>query len=59
MEAQESDCECAQYAALLRLALALILLRCPHVTVPEATRVELRENLDCSVEEVGELVTRL
>lgn len=59
MAAAESDCACAQYAALLRLMLALVLLRCDHVEVPEELRLQLRENLDGSLEEVGWLVTEL
>jgi hypothetical protein len=54
-----TDCACGEQAALLRLALALTLLRCTHVELPEEVRAELRTQLDHATEEVGELVTRL
>jgi hypothetical protein len=59
MAGPESDCECAQHAALLRLVLVLVMLRCPHVDPEEAIRSQLRESLDGALEEVSALIGEL
>lgn len=54
-----TDCACGEQAALLRVALALVLLRCTHTELPEDVRSELRTQLHYAQGEVAELVRRL